>query len=277
MKILFATDLHGKPAKFQRVLEIAKKNQVTAVVMGGDNLEWDLAASGNPIQKQREFLTEFLDSHFSGYDEARIHWIGIQSSHDLCALDDDFHRLCESHPYVDSISRGGCSLDGFDFIGMDLVADYPLPAKSRCRRDERHSEPGLQMGPPVVPSESGWEALSDWDRALKAMPSLEEELEALPPATNPAKTVYVIHHPPTGLGLDVIRGGKEIGSDAVRRFLKRTQPRLSLHGHAHDSPTVSGAWSADLGRTLCVQPGQEGNLTYVLIDAITLACERFVE
>ncbi|MFW9896438.1 MAG: phosphoesterase, partial [Candidatus Thorarchaeota archaeon] len=54
--------------------------------------------------------------------------------------------------------------------------------------------------------------------------------------------------------------------------------KLSLHGHIHESPNVSGKWCSKLGKTISIQPGQsqqgEDFLIYVLIDLETMKIER---
>ncbi len=95
-------------------------------------------------------------------------------------------------------------------------------------------------------------------------------LEALETQLDPDKpTIVVTHVPPHGAGLDVapklrgdlsvvIEGGETVmvpvGSTAVRSFLERVQPVLSLHGHIHES---RGA--VRIGRTLSINPGSAYN------------------
>jgi Icc-related predicted phosphoesterase len=82
-------------------------------------------------------------------------------------------------------------------------------------------------------------------------------------------TIVVTHVPPYGAGLDVapklredlsvvIEGGETVmvpvGSTAVRSFLERVQPVLSLHGHIHES---RGA--VRIGSTLAINPGSAYN------------------
>ena len=81
------------------------------------------------------------------------------------------------------------------------------------------------------------------------------------------ESVYIIHMPPYGIGLDECRAGKRIvGSRALAKFLADNQPRYSLHGHIHESPQVSGKWQSPIGSTTCIQPGQNPKFTYVTID-----------
>jgi Icc-related predicted phosphoesterase len=89
------------------------------------------------------------------------------------------------------------------------------------------------------------------------------ELEA---QLDPDKPLIVVTHvPPYASRLDiapklrddlsiVIEGGEPVmvpvGSPAVRAFLERTQPMLSLHGHIHESRGI-----IKIGRTIAVNPG----------------------
>ncbi len=67
----------------------------------------------------------------------------------------------------------------------------------------------------------------------------------------------MLHSPPYGTKLDVLYNRQPAGSRAIRHFLAAQQPALSLHGHIHESPRMSGAYLDRLGRTLCVNPGQD--------------------
>ncbi len=95
-----------------------------------------------------------------------------------------------------------------------------------------------------------------------------------------SNTVYVFHNPPANLDIDVTHTGDMVGSKAEYEFLKKNQPKLSLHGHIHESPDFSGKWYSKLGKTICIQPGQshqnENHLIYALIDLETMNIQREV-
>jgi Icc-related predicted phosphoesterase len=68
----------------------------------------------------------------------------------------------------------------------------------------------------------------------------------------------------------VAKGGEAnmipVGSTAVREFIERHQPLLSLHGHIHES---RGA--VRIGRTLAINPGStygEGVLDGATVDIV---------
>jgi len=84
---------------------------------------------------------------------------------------------------------------------------------------------------------------------------------------NPERTIAVLHVPPLGSGLDtcpdldknlkiITQGGqvvmKAAGSSAVKAFIDKVQPMLSLHGHIHESPG-----HVRHGRTLSINAGSE--------------------
>jgi len=68
-----------------------------------------------------------------------------------------------------------------------------------------------------------------------------------------------------------------VGSRAVYNFLKKHQPKLPLHGRIHESHEVTGRWYAKPGMTICIQPGQLDEFTYVMIDLSTMKFDRVKE
>jgi hypothetical protein len=61
---------------------------------------------------------------------------------------------------------------------------------------------------------------------------------------------------PPGATLLAGQVSRAAGSKAIYDFLLEHQSALSLYGHIHESPKVSGRWHARIGDTLCIQPGQ---------------------
>ena len=113
---------------------------------------------------------------------------------------------------------------------------------------------------------------------METLPTIEDEIRNLVKPFNMDNTIYIFHNPPANLDLDVTHAGLRVGSKAEYAFLKKNQPKLSLHGHIHESPYVSGKWFSQLGNTICIQPGQSGqddnSLIYALIDLETMNMER---
>lgn len=91
-------------------------------------------------------------------------------------------------------------------------------------------------------------------RQLQGDNWLDQIIQRYGPA---ARALWLMHEPPldeaVGLGW----------SEAMKRYA----PRLVISGHTHDAPTLAGTWKRKIGRTLCVNVGQElnGPLHYTTI------------
>lgn len=269
---LFVTDLHGKRWKYERTLSLAREVGAFLVVNGGD-----MFPHGRLHGEQARFLREFLDPHLGEYQAAGIRYLGLAANDDLRVHDGLFDEICGKYPLAADIAGRLVPVGDYDVIGMNLVTDFPFRLKDRARMDCRDFVFPPQFGGGILSVPGGWEEIPDWPAYAKGLPTIEEELGALPVPRDPSRAVYVIHGPPASLGLDVCRGGDAVGSRATLRFIERRQPLLTLHGHIHESPEVSGVWRALSGRTVCIQPGQAAEgLTVVFGSLETMTFERII-
>ncbi len=271
MKVLFVTDLHGQRWKYDRFLETAKKLRVDAVINGGDMLPHTI-----DLSSQGRFISGYLDAHFASFDAAGIHYLCCLGNDDLRIFDELFDQTCDRYARVANLAQRKVEIGGWEFVGLNWVVDYPFRLKDRCRMDTRDYVFQEQFGTGLLSTPGGYKELADWFSYARTLPTLKDELERLVRPTNMAQGVYVIHMPPYRLGLDECDPSLKVGSKALYDFLLEHQPRLSLHGHIHGSPQVSGKWQAKLGDTLCIQPGQFEPFTYVIIDLQTMKCDRFL-
>ncbi len=269
MRALFVTDLHGCEWKYEQLFEVAKDFQANLVINGGDMLPKDI----DPF-RQGEFIANNLDNHFARFNSAGIYYLCYPGNDDLRIFDKQFENTCNKYSFVIYLAQRKFEVGGYEFIGMNWVVDYPFRLKDRCRMDTDDYTFQEQFGTGLLSTPDGWQEIDDWFTCAKMFPTIEEELELLVRPVDMAKSVYVLHMPPYRSGLDKCSYGAEVGSKAVYNFLKKYQPKLSLHGHIHESPEVTGLWYAKLGRTICIQPGQLDELTYVTIDISTMKFDR---
>lgn len=270
MKILYVTDLHGIDWKYDRLYRLAIDSDVDAVINGGDMLP-----KGRDIACQGDFIADFLDTHFKKCNDAGLDYLCCLGNDDLKRFDPLFQTICDRYPQVHNIAQCKIALNGYEFIGMNWVVDYPFRLKDRCRMDTEDYVFQEQFGSGLLSTDNGWRELEDWFAYAKTLPTIEEELYRLVQPDEPSRTIYSIHMPPVKMGLDKCAHGLEVGSKAAYEFLKRKQPRLSLHGHIHESPACSKKWWEKIGDTICIQPGQLEPLSYVLIDLGTMEFEGF--
>jgi len=270
MRIVFVTDLHGCTWKYDRLFNAAQAFQADVVINGGDMLP----KHGN-LFAQGKFITHYLEQHFTQFEAAGISYLCYLGNDDLRIFDELFEKMCNRYTFIHNIAQRTCEIRDIEFIGMNLVVDYPFRLKDRCRMDTDNYVFQAQFGTGLLSTPTGWKELNDWFTYAKTLPTIAHELDTLVRPHNMEQSIYVIHMPPYRLGLDVCGNGRQVGSRAIYEFLQQYQPKLSLHGHIHESPQVSGTWKTTLGKTVCIQPGQLDLFTYVTIDLDSMEIERY--
>jgi Icc-related predicted phosphoesterase len=272
MKLLYVTDLHGCTWKYDRILDIAKTGGADIVINGGDMLP----TRGN-LYRQGEFISDFLDSHLSSFNSAGIYYLGCPGNMDLRVFDRLFQETCDKYERAFCLAHRKIEIGGFEFIGMNFIVDCPFPLKDRCRIDMEGFVSPNQLGTAILSTPENWQDIDDWFAYARSLRTIKEELSILESPENFDKAVYVLHNPPPNLGLDKCLNGAEAGSQAIYEFLELNQPALSLHGHIHESPELSGKWFDKIGNTYCIQPGQLEDLSYVTVDLESMQIELYKE
>jgi len=272
MKILFVTDLHGYVWKYHRLLMVAQAFRADVVVNSGDMLPKD-----GDLFQQDQFITQELSAHFDHFEEAGIKYLCYLGNDDLRIFDDLFDKICQKYEYIHNLAQRKIVIESIEFIGMNWVVDYPFRLKDRCRMDTQEYIFQPQFGTGLFSTPTGWQEVDDWCHYASTLPTLADELEFLVRPEEMSQSIYILHMPPARIGLDVCEDGLQVGSHAIYKFLHQHQPKLSLHGHIHESPDISGLWKATVGNTICIQPGQRSSFTYVTIDVETMNIERYSE
>ena len=90
--------------------------------------------------------------------------------------------------------------------------------------------------------------------------TIKRDLEQLFTAEDLSHYICLFHSPPYKTLLDrAALDGKmidyapldvHIGSIAIREFIIRRQPHISIHGHVHESTSITGSWQDTLGKTV---------------------------
>lgn len=267
MKILYTTDIHGVIWKYEKIFEEAKGLNVDVVINGGDMLPF----KGNLLH-QDKFIVNFLDDYFYQFNSLKIYFICLLGNDDLIIHDKLFQDVCDRYSYVIEIAQKRCQVKNYEyeFIGMNWVTDLPFGLKDRARMDNNDFKIPKQIGKAYISTFNGWIKIDDWASYIKSLPTIEEEISRLIKPINKSKAIYIIHQPPSNLGLDVCHDGRKVGSYSIYKFLLKSQPLLSLHGHIHESPEISGNWCSKIKNTISIQPGQssqnENYLIYVFLD-----------
>jgi len=272
-RLVFVADLHGSLEVYRAAGTLALDEEADLLVLGGDLCP---GAKRVPLRllpaAQSEFLLAEIAPLLREWKRRRptLQVLAIPGNNDfrtvlaaLAALERD-GLLWDLHQRVVEVG-------GVTWAGLAFVPPTPFPIKDFERRDLAAEEPpAANPFESVIASPAGVHTLENVREHLAGLPSIEEELEALDRGqANRRLTVAVMHGPPFGTACDLLQGGRHVGSRAVRAWIERRQPRITLHGHIHESPLVSGAFADRLGATWVVNPGADPRTPHLVLLELT--------
>ena len=258
-KLIYTADLHGNEEFYRRLLKKAEEIKADAVIIGGDLCPRIGEAIEQKIHNQRLFLEDFLFPLLSDFKKRN----GKCEIY-LIMGNDDFRinmpalENAEKNDILKSIHMKSAKLEEkIDLAGYSFVNPTPFRLKDWEKPDfEGDKMPHQLFNEEIISIEKENGTIS-WD------------LDRLKKLSNPGNTIYIIHAPPFNTKLDIITTGIHVGSRAVRNFIEKEQPLLTLHGHIHESPKISGSWHDKIGKTICINVGSsypEDKLNCVVID-----------
>ena len=266
-RLLITTDLHQHRGKWDKLVRAAAVEHPEFILIAGDILPKDVE-----FNQQRQFFPRLRKTLTAIREETGARVL-------LYLANDDGHFL---EPDVDELAADGLCVNlnqrvhrenGLVFCGMSKVRDYPFGYKHYCVPDgDWVADPVQYCGEGLTLDENGNEiAIPDLRRYLLGKRSIQEHLQDLKTqlvSGEMSRSIWMVHQPPTSLGMDICGDGRQVGSPALLQFIKENQPLLGCSGHIHESPHQSGGqWVAQVGGTTWVQTGQVyDRLHYVTLD-----------
>ena len=277
-KIVYSSDIHGNEIQYRKLVDYAVSTSADSVIIGGD-----IAPKGEPtsdsIQKlkkrgisqeafiawQRIFLEEKLPKLFSPLKENSTQVYMIMGNDD-CSVNNDVFEQGEKLGLYKIIHGKRLKLtNDFDIAGYSYVPITPFGIKdwekydlsqvsSKQKTDYENRKRTNYRLEGVKSSKEGWSQF-EFTKEMEKTDSIQNDLATGLFQENPPKTVYVIHCPPNDTNLDIILSGKHVGSMAVRNFIDENQPYLTLHGHIHETVSMSKNFRHNLGNTISLASG----------------------
>lgn len=274
MKLLYTSDLHGSKGHYARLATVAASNHPDVVILGGDMLPDDSAlyprrmGKGQPTWVRVEFRAHMRQLR-PACDAADI--LVIFGNHDWTSSVTAMSELAEEGLVSVLDLNHATEVRGLRFIGYSYTPPTPWFVKDFERLDRPGDTPPL-LGGARWDARFGKAIPHAADVLFGNAPTMTDDLAELNPPDQP--WVFVAHTPPFDSGLDASLKGEPWGSHAVMETIKKHQPLLSLHGHVHEAPTVSGSHKQQIGKTVAVNPGQtRAALSYALIDINVATCQ----
>jgi Icc-related predicted phosphoesterase len=259
------SDLHGQVRRYAKLFDTILSDPPDAVFLGGDLLPHGSLAKLHPVLSQGDFVTDFLVLEF-----ARLREI-LQDAYPqvFVIMGNDDGRWAEaafqeasSRGIWQYIHNGKVCWREFLVYGYAYVPPTPFQLKDWDRYDvSRFVDPGS------VSPEEGFYSVPVPEN-VKRHATIEKDLEQLAGPDSLERSLFLFHTPPYRSNLDrlsrhpgaIDHAPTDLygGSIAVRRFIENRQPLITLHGHIHESPRITGSWQDRIGRTYAFSAAHDG-------------------
>jgi Icc-related predicted phosphoesterase len=246
----FATDLHGRTERYEKLWSVIESEVPRAVFLGGDLLP----------SIHDALYEDFLGGVLAGGFERLRHRLGPRYPTVFLILGNDDGRVAEAG-VLDLAARGlwtyvhdrRVALERFSVFGYAYVPPTPFQLKDWERYDvSRYVPPGC------LSPEEGRRTVPTAEHEVRYS-TIQRDLESLAGDANLDSAIFLFHTPPyetnldrvasDGMTIDHVPLDLHVGSIAVRRFIERRQPCVTLHGHIHESARLKGDWRDRIGRT----------------------------
>lgn len=259
MKAICLSDIHGNDVKYRKLCTYIKQNLPDAVFIAGDVLP------NYYITEPLEFIEDTLKPLLSELkDEINEQYpdIYLITGNDDAAASCEHLRYLELKGLIHFSNKIVINQAGYTVLGYPYVPPTPFLLKDWEKYDISRYLPRDTVSP-----EDGIRTI-EVPANIKKYNTIKDDLEELSEDVGDfSKTICLFHSPPVETNLDKIygngiNGDKEllsVGSYAIRKFIEKNQPLVTIHGHIHESTDITGYWQDRIGRTVCFNAANSGS------------------
>lgn len=264
--IFFCSDLHGRETRYRSLFKLIKAERPAAVFMAGDLLPSGMYA----YTSESEFAGAFLEACImKGFAELKESMGAFYPQVFVILGNDD--GLSDEASMIKGDQMGlwqyihgkKVHFNNYEVYGYSFVPPTPFMLKDLERYDvSRYVDPGC------LPVEEGVFS-APVDKKKIPFKTMREDLDLLTQQADFERTILLFHSPPYDTVLDraALDGMKyehvpldvHIGSIAIKRLIEEKQPLLSLHGHVHESASITGSWMQKIGKTVAMNAAHNGD------------------
>ncbi|MCX6173891.1 MAG: metallophosphoesterase [Ignavibacteriales bacterium] len=255
---LFVSDLHGKEEQYVKLFKTIESYQPALVFLGGDLLPHHYL--------NKNFIFDFLQPNLQTLKtKLEIHYpkIFLILGNDDARIEEPFILELEKKLLIEYIHFRKTNFLEYDIYGYAFTPPSPFLLKDWEKYDvSRFVDPGS-----ISPEEG--KRTVDVSIHEKKYSTIKDDLDTLTKDEDLSKSIFLFHGPPYQTNLDrIAQGGKlidhvpvdtHVGSVAIKRFIEKKQPLITLHGHIHESARISGSWKDKIGRTYCFSAAHHGS------------------
>ncbi len=252
MVCFFVSDLHGHESRWEKLFAKIERVVPDAVFLGGD-LFPDLIslASGKETSKDDFILTGF--SRLKVQLKNRYPRVFLILGNEDGAPREPQVQQAESEGLLEYLHNKKTDFGPYSIFGYSFVPPTPYQLKDWERYDvSRYIDPGC------ISPEEGMRSSPVPLHKIR-YETIQKDLESLAGGRDVSNAIFLFHSPPYQTNLDrAALDGKmidhvpldvHIGSIAIKRFIEKRQPLLTLHGHVHETVSITGSWKDKIGKT----------------------------
>jgi len=262
---LFVSDLHGLTDRYLKLFKVIEEERPRAVFMGGDLLPSGMYYKYQVEDATEDYIHDFLIARLKklrhDLKDRYPRIFMILGNDDPRSYEQDVLEI-EKLGLWEYIHNRAVEFGQFIIFGYAYIPPTPFLLKDWERYDvSRYVDPGC------IPLEEGKRTITVSESENKYS-FIKTDLEKLSNGHNLEDSVFLFHTPPYRTNLDrAALDGRmvdhvpldvNVGSIAVRRFIESRQPLLTLHGHIHESASLTGAWQDQIGRTRLFSAAHDG-------------------
>jgi Icc-related predicted phosphoesterase len=266
LTFFFVSDLHGVTRHYNKLFDAIAQGKPDAVFLGGDLLPTGIDTLRQQDHSIDIFTRNFLAHGFSHLKNTlRDHYPKIYlilGNDDLRAEEPLFVEY-ESEGIWEYIHSKKTYINHFTIYGYSYVPPTPFQLKDWERYDiSRYTDPNC------IPPTEGWRSIHVPKNQIEHA-TMDQDIDRIVGSDDLQNAIFLFHSPPYQTNLDRVSIGKvmfdhapldtHVGSIAIRRLIEDGQPLITLHGHIHESPRITGSWKDRIGRTHLFSAAHDGS------------------
>ena len=253
----FVSDIHGWRERYEKLFREIEIEKPNVLFLGGDLLPANFFSL--------DFTTDFLIKKFLLLKER----LGKDYPTVFLILGNDDPKS-EEEDIIGGEALGlwvylhnrKSNVGEYEIYGYSYVPPTPFLLKDWERFDvSRFVDVGS-----VSPLE-GRRTFPTEEREIRTA-TIKDDLDQLVHNADVSKSIFLFHAPPYQTNLDRANLDQKmveyapmdvhVGSIAIKRFIETKQPYITLHGHVHESSSVTGQWREKIGSTHLFSAAYDG-------------------
>ena len=261
----FVSDLHGNLNSYKKLFIRIEEEKPDAVFFGGDLLPSGLFAYSSSEDVPKDFIKEIIKDGFLKLKNKlkdKYPNVFIILGNDDSKQDEESFIEGENECLWQYVHNKKVSFGKYSVYGYSYVPPSPFLMKDWEKYDvSRYVDPGC------VPPEEGSHSFEIKPDDI-IYSTIQKDLEQLAGEDELSNAIFLFHSPPYKTKLDrAALDGKmfdhapldvHIGSIAIQRFINIKQPLITLHGHVHESASITGFWQDKLNKTHAFSAAHNG-------------------